>query len=108
MRVKWKRMICGRPALIVIQMQRGEKAVMFRQMAKHARLMTTSRYIERTAPHRKSRVNALKVSKQVALVVGQFAHSIVVQSANQICDLSRLKLFRVYSAGPPPGARAGS
>jgi hypothetical protein len=82
--------------------------VMFRQMAKHARLMTTSRYIERTAPHRKSRVNALKVSKQVALVVGQFAHSIVVQSANQICDLSRLKLFRVYSAGPPPGARAGS
>ena len=60
MRVKWKRMICGRPALIVIQMQRGEKAVMFRQMAKHARLMTTSRYIERTAPHRKSWVNALK------------------------------------------------
>src|SRR6476620_5623365 len=51
MRVKWKRMICGRPALIVIQMQRGEKPVMFRQMAKHARLMTTSRYIERTAPH---------------------------------------------------------
>jgi hypothetical protein len=38
----------------------GEKAVMFRQMAKHARLMTTSRYIERTAPHRKSWVDTLK------------------------------------------------
>ena len=33
MRVKWKRMICGRPALIVIQMQRGEKAVMFTMRA---------------------------------------------------------------------------
>jgi len=48
------------------------------------------------------------VPQQIALVVGQFAHSIIVQTANQICDLSRPKLFRVYSAGPPPGAKAGS
>jgi hypothetical protein len=35
-------MIYGRPALIVIQMQRGEKAVMFRQMAKHGAFMFRS------------------------------------------------------------------
>ena len=36
------------------------------------------------------------VPQQIAFVVGQFVHSIVVQSADQICDLSRRSCFDFF------------
>ena len=97
-------MICGRPALIVIQMQRGEKAVMFRQMAKHARLMTTSRYIERTAPHRKSWVNALKPMRATTPGLSSMGGGSLLKPAGkqvlyQIRNLHRVIICRERSTG---------
>jgi hypothetical protein len=85
-------------------MQRGEKAVMFRQMAKYARLMTTSRYIERTAPHRKSWVNALKPMHATTPGLPSMGGGSLLKPAGKQVVYQIGKLISCHSAGRPDAA----